>query len=108
MDFKDVIKEDVAIFSNCKEFSAVHNVDGKEMPIVIDEMELIERENKYDKESMGEGSYQKKLLFFVPASVFGRLPKVGRILTLDGKKYEVIDANREDGIFSITIGARKA
>ena len=45
--FKDVLKDDVNnTFMNLDEFADTHIVDGKEIPVIIDENEIIEREKK--------------------------------------------------------------
>ena len=44
-------------------------------------------------------------LFYVAAEAFGRLPPVGRNLSLDGKDYIITDAADESGIYSISLEA---
>mgnify|MGYP000419366392 CR=1 FL=1 len=51
MSFKDLIKKDVQkIFMNPDEFSEIHNINGKDMPIQIDANEQIEREKRQKRE----------------------------------------------------------
>lgn len=43
--FKDIINQDIDVtFMNIAEFSDIHNIDGKDMPVQIDDNEVIERE----------------------------------------------------------------
>ena len=54
MSFKDLIKKDVQkIFMNPDEFSEIHNINGKDMPIQIDANEQIEREKRQNQNSSG-------------------------------------------------------
>jgi hypothetical protein len=104
--FKDIIKADVSqVFMNLEEFSDTHNVDGKEMPVMVDDNEIIEREKKM-KSNM-DGVYVKQKLIYVKADDFGALPAVGRGIMFDGKRYIVLEAVDEDGIYSITMEANR-
>lgn len=107
MTFKEQLVEDnKGIFMNPDEFSEFHVINGQEMAVQIDGNEMIERE-KYRSEIYAEGVYKKKLLLYVRAEDFGKLPAVGRVLTLDGKKYTVSDAVDEAGIYSLSLEAHK-
>lgn len=110
MTFKEQIAHDnKVIFMNLNEFSEIHTVNGKEMAVLIDSNEMIDREKRYQyKRSLyADGVYMKELLIYVKAEDFGKLPAVGRILTLDGKTYTISDAINEDGIYSLCLEANK-
>ena len=96
--FKTLLQMDRQIFLNPDEFGELHNVGGKEMLILIDDNEMIEREKR-------QGIYIKQILFYVKAEEFGKLPAVGRALILDGKRYTITDAVDENGIYSISLEA---
>lgn len=105
--FKDIVRNDAEnVFLNKDEFAEEHMVDGKSMTIIIDNNEHLEREKRY--KALEEGISQKQVFFYVSAAEFGRLPKLGRLLELDGKKYKVADAIREGAIYSITLEANKS
>lgn len=105
--FKDIIARDVhQTFLNPDEFSDIHKVNGKDMPVQIDTNEQIEREKRMNQNV--DGVYTNQKLIYVAASDFGPMPKQGAILNLDGKIYRVADAVDEYGIYSITIEANKA
>lgn len=107
MTFKDIIKHDVErTFLNEDEFAEKHIVDGKEMTIIIDNNELLEREKK--EKQIDNGIFKKQVLFYVSACEFGRLPRIGRLLELDGKKYIVTDAIREGAMYSILLEMNKS
>lgn len=103
--FKDVIQRDIdEVFF--EEFSDTHTIDGVEMTAMIDDMEHIEREKKM-KSNM-DGIHARQILLYVKASEFGPLPAQGRILNLDKRKYTVIDAVDEGGVYTITLEANRS
>lgn len=104
--FKTLLQMDRQIFLNPDEFGGLHNVGGKEILILIDDNEMIEREKRQTgMEAHRQGIYKKQLLFYVKAEEFGKLPAVGRALILDGKRYTITDAVDENGIYSISLEA---
>lgn len=109
MGFKDLIQKDIrTVFFNPKEFGTPHTVNEKEMCIIVDDNEMIEREKRYSMREMVDGTFKRKILFYVAAAEFGPLPMVGRMLSLDRRSYKITDAVNEDGIYSISLEAVKA
>lgn len=107
LTFKDLIQRDIdEVFFNLDEFSDTHIIDGKEMAAMKDDMEHIEREKKM-KSNM-DGIFARQILLYVKASEFGALPANGRLLTLDGCKYTVVDADDEGGVYTITLEANRS
>lgn len=107
MTFKDIIKADVhRTFLNTAEFSEAHTINGVEMACQEDSNEQIEREKRINQNV--DGIYKNQKLIYVAASDFGPLPKQGSLLTYDSKKYKVVDAISEDGIYSITLEANRS
>lgn len=107
MTFKEIIADDIhRTFLNIEEFSDIHTVNGKEMPVQVDTNEQIEREKRMNQNV--DGVYMNQKLIYVAASDFGPMPKQGSILNLDGKVYRVADAVDEYGVYSITIEANRA
>lgn len=104
--FKDMVKEDISsVFLNDLEFADEHEVNGKTMRLIIDNNEQIEREKRLNQHM--DGIYVKQLLVFLSAADFGKLPKHGALLILDGKDYRVTDAIDEMGVYSITLEANR-
>ena len=100
--FKEIIKQDIAnTFLNILEFSDMHNIDGRDMPVQVDDNEIIEREKK-SSSNMDE-VYVKQKLIYVKADDFGALPAIGRLIMLDGKRYMVVDSTDEYGVYTITL-----
>lgn len=111
MTFKEQIARDIDnVFINGDEFSEMHNVNGKDMLCQVDTNELVDRERRYkfNHSLYGDGVYLKETLIFVRKTDYGKLPSVGRSITLDGKMYIVSDAIDEDGIYSIALEANKS
>lgn len=105
--FKDIIRADIdSTFMNLEEFAGLHTVNGRKMPVTVDNNELIERAKK--AKSNMDGIYAKTTLIYVKAKDFGQLPPVGSALNLDGKTYKVTDAMNEDGLYSIHLEANRS
>lgn len=106
MTFKDIIRNDIDLFVNQDEFADIHLIDGKEMPVMIDNNEQVEREKRMTQHM--DGIYKKQMLIYVKKSDYGVLPAIGKILNLDGRVYKIMDAIDEDGIFSISLEANRS
>ena len=103
---KEVMKDYVDnTFMNVDEFADMHTVDGKEMAVLVDDNEIVEREKKM-KSNM-DGVYVKQKLIYVKASDFGALPAIGRQIMFDGKRYLVTDSTDEQGVYTITMEANR-
>lgn len=104
--FKDIIKQDIKnTFMNDNEFSDKHTIDGKEMSVITDGIELLEREKKLKDNA--KGVFLKQKLIYVAAEDFGHLPRIGRIIKLDNANYRILDAIAENGMYSLTLEAYK-
>ena len=83
-------------------------VGNRKITLIVDDNEMIEREKRTPMQDSMDGTYRRKLLFYAAASEFGPLPADGRMLTLDGAAYRVIDSINESGIYSVSLEAVKA
>lgn len=108
--FKELLRMDnEAVFLNPDEFGEEHIISGRKMMIIIDDNEMIEREKRQTSgRDYRQGIFNKQLLFYVSAKMFGSLPAVGRSLVLDNRTYTVTDAINEMGIYSISLEAVKS
>ena len=110
MTFKEQIAKDTRkVFMNIDEFGEIHNVNGKDITVLVDNNELVDREKRYQyRHSLyADGVYLKEVLIYVHAEDFGPLPAVGRSISFDNKIYIISDAINEDGIYSLTLEANK-
>lgn len=97
--FKDMVREDIKnVFLDLEIFGETHMVAGKEMVIVIDDGEKRRRNGQYLDE---KAIYSKRILFYAAAEDMGSLPPLGMEIDVDGRDYEVLQAEQEDGIYSI-------
>lgn len=109
MGFKEIAFQDIGnVFLNPDEFGEEHIVDGKKKTVMIDGNEVIERSKMQTEKGRIDGIYKKQIVLYISVSSFGPMPAIGRILSLDGASYRVMDAVNEGGVYSITLGAMKA
>lgn len=103
--FKDCLAADVGkVFLAPTEFADLHIIDGREMPAMLDENELLER----DKGKLGlavDGTYISRRLLYVAAVDLGPRPACGSYLTVEGRRYKVANCLEECGIYSIELEA---
>ena len=108
MTFREQIARDNAcVFLNEEEFADRHIINGTEMPCMIDNNEMVDREKRYRNGKNSDGMYLKELLVYVKKEDFGVLPAIGRVITFDKKSYIVTEAIDEGGIFSLSLEANK-
>lgn len=106
--FKSVLATDTAaIFINPAEFGETHTINGKAMPCLIDNNELLERQKGGGGTDRKDGLFSADILIFVKAADFGPRPKAGAVVVLDGRPYRVQSCPDEAGIYSITLEATK-
>ncbi|RDY30295.1 hypothetical protein [Lachnotalea glycerini] len=104
--FKEQVNADiVGTFMNLEEFGTTHILDEKEVTLIIDDNELIERGKNSENY---DGLYKKQVLIYVSAKDYGTLPRINKPICLDGKNYLVKSAIDEDGIYSIQMEANRA
>ena len=96
--FKDYLASDLDIIFNPDEFGELHDVDGRQLLVVLDNDRLSHRTQKEY-----EGIYVGDLLFFVSAANYGTRPKPGEIVRFDGEPYEVFDAKEDSGVYEIIL-----
>ena len=107
MTFMEALEQDLQdTFFDLDEFGAPHTVDGTTMTAIIDDMENIEREKKM--KSHMDGIHARQIILYVKTSEFGPLPAQGRIINLDSRKYTVLEAVDEGGVYSITLEANRS
>lgn len=106
MGFKELAARDIrGVFLNPEEFGERHTVDGRQMTVIVDGLEVVERSKKQSEKGRVDGIYEKQVIVYAARSEFGRMPLIGRNMTLDGSTYQVEDVVDEGGIYSITLGA---
>lgn len=98
--FKELIKQDISnVFMNLEEFSETATVDGKAVHIMYDKNELNDRKPA----GTADGLYTGLMLVYIPVGEYGPAPAINKIITINGKQYQIRDCINEDGIYSMTI-----
>lgn len=109
MNLREIIQDDLEdVFFDMEEFAERHTVNGKEMRIIFDENELLERKKEGRAGSHFDGAYLATAMLYVKAEEYGPRPKVGSVLVIDEKKvYRIAAAIDEGGVYSIALEANK-
>ncbi len=109
MNLRKIIRDDLEdVFFDMEEFAERHTVNGKEMCIIFDENELLERKKEGRAGSHFDGAYLATAMLYVKAEEYGPRPKAGSVLVLDEKKvYRITAAVDEGGVYSIALEANK-
>lgn len=101
MSFKDVVEQDMDIFFNSDEFSEIHEYEGNDIPVIVDEDKLIElklRENNHT-----DGIFQaEKLLYLKEADIAEQFE--GKRVTFDGSIYSINSVEHENGMYTVILG----
>ena len=100
MDFKDAVASDIDnVFFNDKEFAENVIIDGKSVPIILDNDALQGLAETY---ALGLAAGEQ--FIFVREKDMNRLPQVDEEITKDGKQWYVRHATSDMGVFAIRIG----
>ncbi|MED4572841.1 hypothetical protein P9302_25855 [Brevibacillus agri] len=105
-NFKDLVAEDLAVFINLDEFGEIHNIDGKDITVVIDADTLKEKSiNGASAYATHSGIMLSEFILYVKCEDMDEKPWIGQRMALDGADYLVTDVAENAGIFQITLGA---
>jgi hypothetical protein len=100
MGFKDALAADIdKVFFNEGEFAENAMIDGKSVPIILDDDAL---QGKSDVYAMGLAEGDR--LIFIREKDLYRLPQPGEQMTIGDKQWYVRHAVSNAGIFELRIG----
>lgn len=108
LTFKEAALSDVQdIFFDTAEHAEMHLVDGKEMPVIIEEERLQDHSAHWEagaKQNFDTGLYTAYTILYVKVSDYGPRPSVGKLLVLDAgtdhkRTYTIQKCNEEDGVY---------
>jgi hypothetical protein len=97
---KDYLASDMKTFFNAGEFGDMHNIDGREILIIMDSDML-----KADKIKATDGTYLGDVLFYAQKSDFVEIPAIEQRMELDGELYKVNDIGEDNEMYKITLEA---
>ena len=104
--FKDLVAADVSnVFLNLQEFAEIRLINGKQMSVVVDDNELLERDKATALGAQLTGTYKARRLIYVSKEEFGPRPAQDVILTMGTKEYRVKACTEEAGILAIELEA---
>lgn len=105
--FKNQLKADINhVFLNTAEFADLHMIGGQQMPAIIDDEAMEEFENLRDYNF--DGLYKVKLIVYINATAFDKIPAVESSLNVDGRKYFVLGTSKPDGMLKLILGVNVA
>ena len=97
-NFKDLLQQDLNTFFNPDEFGEMHNIDGKEVNVIVDNDKLQERSKKeFDGLSVGE------LLYYVKVSDLIKKPIQDAPQLFDKKPYLIFNVREDNGVYEIIL-----
>lgn len=108
--FKEYMAEDVDdVFFDLDEFAETHNIDGTDMPAVVEADKLQDHSAHWEagsKQNYDEGLYDAHMVLYVKAADYGDPPKIGKALYLDedAEMWEIKDFTVEAGVYRMVIG----
>lgn len=107
--FKEQLARDIGhTFFNAAEFAEEHDIDGRKLCCMLDDNELTERKTVAKAGQHLDGLFLADKLLYVSAEEYGAAPKVGRVMTLDGRGYRVVDVADEYDMYSILLEANRS
>jgi len=107
--FKDFAAGDIdEVFFCLDEFAETHNIDGTDMPVVLETDKVADRASHWEagaKQNFDTGLYNATLTLYVKAADYGKRPKVGKTLIFDGgaAQYRVLNWREDAGVYLMNV-----
>jgi hypothetical protein len=104
MNFKEYMVQDLSAFINPDEFGEIRNINGKDIPVVIDE-DLSEGRPRQPSELYynADGIYKKRVVLYVRSADFGPRPHTEDTIKIDDELYLVAGCSEQFGVLVITL-----
>ncbi|MCX4384316.1 MAG: hypothetical protein OSJ39_00785 [Clostridia bacterium] len=100
--FKDQLEKDFdSTFFNMNEFAELHNIDGKEVPVVVDNDTLLAL--NLGKNADSDGIFEDAKLFFILKKYLDSEPVIGQIIDFDGESYPIGNILEDFGGYTIIL-----
>lgn len=99
MDFKQMINADISrVFLDLSVFAEKHRVAGEEIPAVLDEDALKDRQGGQEL-----GIAEASMLLFAAVSDLPPRRPAGETLNVDGREYIIADWREDMGVATISL-----
>ena len=88
-------------------FAHIHNVDGKDIPVIVDENELAEviRKSQGRSNDRRDDIFKNETMLYLRKSDVGeKRLRINSVMKLDGKDLFVHDVKEEEGIYKVALG----
>lgn len=108
LTFRDFVAEDIdTTFFQTAEHAERHTIDGKELPVILDENNVRARSSHWEagaKQNFDTGLYTLRTTLYVKVSDYGGKPKQDKRLVIDGKRtYSIKQCEEECGVYRMTL-----
>lgn len=103
MSFKELIQKDLdAVFLNLDEFAELHRVEGKQIPVVVDNDQLIKL-----KQGQILGLVEADMLLMGKETDFPDDIEPGSLLNVDGREYIVTNSGKDMGLVEVALSQNR-
>lgn len=100
--FKEQMERDLdSTFFNTDEFAELHAVDGKEIPVVVDNETLLQL--NMGKTVNSDGIFTDSIIIFVQKKYLDYEPVIGQVIDFDGVTYPVDNVLSDTGGYTIIL-----
>lgn len=106
--FKEQLEKDFDdSFFNLNEFAEIHDIDGKEIPVVVDNETLLQlnrrNSSRRGKTADYDGIFQDNRMFFVLKKYLPDQPVIDQIMEFDREPYKVGNVLEDFGGYTIVL-----
>lgn len=102
MTFKEQLERDLDnTLCNLDEFAELHRIDGKEIPVVVDNETLLQL--NLGKTAYSDGIFIDSIMFFVQKKYLENEPVIGQIMEFDNIAYPVDNVLADTGGYTIIL-----
>lgn len=99
MSFKEQLQQDLdAVFLNVDEFAELHRIEGKQIPVVVDNNQLVKL-----KQGQILGLVEADILLMGKVSDFPDNMEPGRLLNMDGRELIVTSSGTDTGLIEVAL-----
>lgn len=107
--FKAMLEREAKrVFLNADEFAECNIINGKSMPVMVDDNEILERDKSKLMNVTITGIYKERKLIYVSTADIGAKPAPDSLLNFDGEWFKVSDCTDEAGILCIEMEATRS
>lgn len=100
--FKEQLEKDFdGTFFNLDEFAELHTIDGKEIPVVVDNETLIQL--NMGKTVNSDGIFTDSIIIFVQKKYLDYEPVIGQVMDFDGVAYPVDNVLSDTGGYTVVL-----